>query len=128
MWGAGFLVSFAIHLCLPNPFTLHLIIPFRFYILVFIFFFLFAKKMEQFCVIHEKSEAFIHKKSQTKNKKNKSKFKFENFSPLQISISPRNQVQIRRFLIPWIRFEVFFLKTPFSLISHLNSSSNLTKF
>ena len=25
-------------------------------------------------------------------------------------------------------FEVFFLKTPFSLISHLNSSSNLTKF
>ena len=52
----------------------------------------------------------------------------ENFSPLQISISPRNQVQIQRFLIPWIRFEVIFLNPPFSLISHLNSSSNLTKF
>ena len=31
-------------------------------------------------------------------------------------------------MIPWNRFEVFFLKIPFSLISHLNSSSNLTKF
>ena len=51
----------------------------------------------------------------------------ENFSPLQIWISPRNQVQIRWFLIPWIRFEVIFLNPPFSLISHLNSSSNLTK-
>ena len=52
----------------------------------------------------------------------------ENFSPLQISISPRNQVQIRLFLIPWNWFEVFFLKTQFSLISHLNSLSNFTKF
>ena len=31
-------------------------------------------------------------------------------------------------MILWIRFEVIFIKTPFSLISHLNSSSNLTKF
>ena len=52
----------------------------------------------------------------------------ENFSPLQIWISPRNQVQIRLFLIRWILFEVIFLNPLFSLISHLNSSSNLTKF
>ena len=32
----------------------------------------------------------------------------EIFSPLQSSISPRNQVQIRWFLIPWNRFEVIF--------------------
>ena len=52
----------------------------------------------------------------------------EIFSPLQFAISPRNQVQIRWFLIPWIRFEVIFVNPPFSLSSHLNSSSNLTKF
>ena len=55
-------------------------------------------------------------------------FNGRNFSPLQFSISPQNQVQIRWFLIPWIRFEVIFLNQPFSLISHLNLSSNLTKF
>ena len=31
-------------------------------------------------------------------------------------------------MIPWNRFEVFFLKIPCSPISYLNSSSNLTKF
>ena len=31
-------------------------------------------------------------------------------------------------MIPWNRFEVFFLKIPFPPISYLNSSSNLTKF
>ena len=31
-------------------------------------------------------------------------------------------------MIPWIHFEVIFLNPPFFLISHLNSSSNLTKF
>ena len=41
----------------------------------------------------------------------------EIFSPLQILISPRNQVQIRRFLIPCNRFEVYFLKiTMFGII------------
>ena len=50
------------------------------------------------------------------------------FSPLRISISPRNQVQIRWFLIPWNRFEVLFHNLPFSPISIINSSSDLIKF
>ena len=54
-------------------------------------------------------------------------FTLEIFSPLQILISPRNQVQIRRFLIPWNRFEVFFLKISFSPISTINFSSDLNK-
>ena len=52
----------------------------------------------------------------------------EIFSPLQILISPRNQVQIRRLLIPWNPFEVYFLKILFSLISTINFSSDLIKF
>ena len=51
-----------------------------------------------------------------------------NFFPLRILISPRNEVQIGRFLIPWNQFEVFFLKIPFSPISTINFSSNLIKF
>ena len=51
-----------------------------------------------------------------------------NFSPLRILISPRNQVQIGRFLIPWNRFEVYFLKISFSPISTINFSSDLIKF
>ena len=35
----------------------------------------------------------------------------ENFSPLQFLISPWNQVQIQRFLILWIRFEVALSKS-----------------
>ena len=54
--------------------------------------------------------------------------KLRNFSPLRILISPRNQVQIGRFLIPWNRFEVYFLKIPFSPISTINFSSDLIKF
>ena len=50
------------------------------------------------------------------------------FSPLQILISPRNQVQIRGFLIPWNRFEVFFLKIPFCPISTIKFLSDLIKF
>ena len=52
----------------------------------------------------------------------------ENFFPLPYLISPWLLIQIEWFLIPRIDLWVFFLKTPFSLISHLNSSSNLTKF
>ena len=52
----------------------------------------------------------------------------ENFSPLRILISPRNQVQIGRFLIPWNRFEVYFHKISFSPISSINFSSDLIKF
>ena len=52
----------------------------------------------------------------------------KNFSPLRILISPQNQVQIGRFLIPWNRFEVYFHKTPFSHISTINFSSDLIKF
>ena len=52
----------------------------------------------------------------------------EIFSPLQILISPRNQVQIRRFLILWNRFEVYFIKIPFSPISTINFLSDLIKF
>ena len=52
----------------------------------------------------------------------------ENFSPLRILISPRNQVQIARFLIPWNRFEVYFHKIPFSPISSIDFSSDLIKF
>ena len=51
-----------------------------------------------------------------------------NFSPLRNSISPRNQLQIQRFLIPWNRFEVYFLKIPFSPISTINFLSDLIKF
>ena len=53
---------------------------------------------------------------------------FRIFAPLRILISPRNQVQIGRFLIPWNRFEVYFLKIPFSPISTMNFSSDLIKF
>ena len=52
----------------------------------------------------------------------------ENFSPLRISISLRNQVEIQRFLTSWNWFEVFFLKIPFSPISTINFSSDLIKF
>ena len=43
-------------------------------------------------------------------------------------ISPQNQVQFWRFLIPWNRFEVYFHKIPFSPISSINFSSDLIKF
>ena len=52
----------------------------------------------------------------------------KNFSPLRSSISPRNQVQIRWFLIPWNRFKVLFHNLPFSPISIINSSSDLINF
>ena len=55
-------------------------------------------------------------------------FTLEIFSPLRILISPRNQVQIRQFLIPWNWFEVYFLKIPFSPISSIDFSSDLIKF
>ena len=42
--------------------------------------------------------------------------------------SPRNHVQIGRFLIPWNRFEVYFLKIPFSPSSTINFLSDLMKF
>ena len=51
-----------------------------------------------------------------------------NFSPLRNLISPRNQVQIGRFLIPWNPFEVCFLKIPFSPISSIDFPSDLIKF
>ena len=53
---------------------------------------------------------------------------FRNFSPLRILIPPRNQVQIRRFLIPWNLLEVFSLKIPFSPISTIDFLSDLIKF
>ena len=52
----------------------------------------------------------------------------ENFSPLRILISPQNQVQIGRFLIPWNRFEVYFHKISFPPISSIDFSSDLIKF
>ena len=52
----------------------------------------------------------------------------EIFSPLQSSISPHNQDQIRWFLIPWNLFEVLFNNLPFSPISIINSSSDLINF
>ena len=55
-------------------------------------------------------------------------FDSEIFSPLRFSISPRNQVQIRWFLIPWNRFEVIFHNLSFSPISIINSSSDLINF
>ena len=50
------------------------------------------------------------------------------FSPLQSSISPRNQVQIRWFLILWNRFEVILHNWPFSPIFIINSLSDLINF
>ena len=55
-------------------------------------------------------------------------FTLEIFSPLRILISPRNQVQIGRFWIPWNRFEVYFLKILFSPIFTINFLSDLIKF
>ena len=52
----------------------------------------------------------------------------KNFLPLPSLISPWLIIQIERFFIPRIDLWVIFLKPPFSLISHLNSLSNLTKF
>ena len=52
----------------------------------------------------------------------------EIFSPLQSSISLRNQVQIRWFLILWNRFEVIFHNLLFSPISIINSLSDLINF
>ena len=53
---------------------------------------------------------------------------FGNYLPFRSSISPRNQSQIRWFLIPWNRHEVFFHNLPFFPISIINSSSDLIKF
>ena len=53
---------------------------------------------------------------------------FQNFSPLRNSISPRNQIQIQWFLIPWNRFKVYFLKISISPISTINFLSDLIKF
>ena len=50
------------------------------------------------------------------------------FSPLRISISPWNQIQIRWFLIPWNRFEVLFNNLPFSPTSIINFLSDLINF
>ena len=55
-------------------------------------------------------------------------FHFENYPSLRSSISPRNQSQIRWFFIPWNHLEVLFHKIPFSLISIIDSSSDLIKF
>ena len=55
-------------------------------------------------------------------------FTSENLSPLQTSISPRNQDHFRWFLIPWIRFEVIFQIIQFSPISTINFSSDLINF
>ena len=55
-------------------------------------------------------------------------FTSENFSPLQTSISPRNQDHFWWFLIPWIRFEVTFHNISFSPISTINFSSDLINF
>ena len=52
----------------------------------------------------------------------------QNFSPLRNLISPRNQVKIGRFLIPWNRFEVYFLKISFSPIYSIDFLSDLIKF
>ena len=52
----------------------------------------------------------------------------KNFSPPQSSISPRIQVQIQVFLIPWNRLEVIFHNLQFPLISIINPLSDLINF